>query len=137
MGGFWTGPMYHKGWYHLFYQHNPKFAYWDYVMSWGHAVSRDLINWEHLPVAVQPDHWYDDHGDWTGSIMKVSDDRIVMVYTGIIGPRSYLRQVINIATADDPSDPLLLNWTKYEHNPVLYPPAGIGREDFRDPSPIW
>nr|AFJ21578.1 fructan:fructan 6G-fructosyltransferase [Agave tequilana] len=131
------GPMYHKGWYHLFYQHNPNYSFWDYTMSWGHAVSRDLLNWYHLPVAIQPDHWYDVWGDWTGSIMRLSDGRIVLLYTGITGRKEAKRQVINVATADDPSDPLLLRWSKYEGNPVLLSPPGIEREDFRDPSPFW
>lgn len=129
--------MYYEGWYHLFYQHNPDYAYWDYSMSWGHAVSRDLLNWFHLNVAVEPDRWYDTFGDWTGMIAVLSDDRVVMLYTGLTGRRDEMRQVFNLAVAANASDPLLRNWKKYEANPVLRPPPGIGREDFRDPSPIW
>nr|BAU46558.1 fructan:fructan 6G-fructosyltransferase [Allium cepa] len=128
-----SGPMYYKGWYHLFYQHNKDFAYWGNI-TWGHAVSRDLINWEHLPVAVGPDHWYDISGVWTGSIIVVSEDRVVMLFTG--GTESKA-QNINLAEAADPSDPLLLKWIKYDKNPVLWPPPGIVRDDFRDPNPIW
>src|SRR4051812_8974593 len=76
-----AGPLYYKGWYHLFYQWNPDAAVWGNI-SWGHAVSRDLIHWLHLPLAMVPDHWYDINGVWTGSATQLPDGRIVMLYTG-------------------------------------------------------
>ncbi|CAO2042191.1 unnamed protein product [Urochloa humidicola] len=39
-----NAPMYYKGWYHFFYQYNPKGAVWGNIV-WAHSVSRDLINW--------------------------------------------------------------------------------------------
>ena len=127
--------MYYKGWYHFFYQHNAKAAFWGNI-AWGHAASRDLLNWVHLPLAVEPDHWYDIEGDWTGSVAVLPDGRVIMLFTGGTGANE-LAQVVNLAVAADPSDPLLMEWIKYDANPVLHPPRGIGLKDFRDPNPVW
>ncbi|XP_022969953.1 acid beta-fructofuranosidase 1, vacuolar-like [Cucurbita maxima] len=128
-----NGPLYHKGWYHLFYQYNPESAVWGNI-SWGHAVSRDLIHWLYLPYSMVPDQPYDVNGVWTGSATILPDGRIVMLYTGdtIDGV-----QVQNLAYPANLSDPLLLNWVKFPGNPVLVPPPGIGPKDFRDPTTAW
>ena len=127
------GPLFYKGWYHLFYQYNPDSAVWGNI-TWGHSVSRDLVHWLHLPLAFVPDHWYDANGVWTGSATFLPDDRIVMVYTG---STTEAVQVQNLAYPADLDDPLLLNWLKSDANPVLLPPPGIGVKDFRDPTTAW
>nr|XP_043614906.1 beta-fructofuranosidase, soluble isoenzyme I-like [Erigeron canadensis] len=127
------GPLYHMGWYHLFYQYNPYSAIWGNI-SWGHAVSKDLINWFELPLAMVPDHWYDMQGVMTGSATILPDGQIIMLYTG----NAYdLSQLQCLAKPVNSSDPLLIDWVKYDGNPILFPPPGVGLKDFRDPSTLW
>lgn len=128
-----NGPLFYKGWYHLFYQYNPESAVWGNI-TWGHAVSTDLIHWLYLPIAMVPDQWYDINGVWTGSATILHDGQIVMLYTGSTDKSV---QVQNLAYPADPSDPLLLDWVKYPGNPVLVPPRHIGPKDFRDPTTAW
>ncbi|XP_076883875.1 beta-fructofuranosidase, soluble isoenzyme I-like [Bidens hawaiensis] len=128
-----NGPLYHLGWYHLFYQYNPDSAIWGNI-TWGHAISKDLINWYHLPFAMVPDQWYDINGVWTGSATILPDGRIVMLYTG---DTDEAVQVQNLAYPANLSDPLLIDWIKYSGNPVMVPPPGIGTKDFRDPTTAW
>ncbi|XP_010536536.1 PREDICTED: acid beta-fructofuranosidase-like [Tarenaya hassleriana] len=127
------GPLYYKGWYHLFYQYNPESAVWGNI-SWGHAVSTDMIHWMYLPFAMVPDQWYDVNGVWTGSATILPNGMIMMLYTGsTVGSV----QVQNLAYPVNLSDPLLLDWAKYPGNPVMVPPPGIGTKDFRDPTTAW
>ena len=74
-----NGLIFHAGQYHLFFQHNPFENKWGH-MSWGHAVSKDLINWTELNVAIaeQP-----DHAIFSGSaVFDKENDRLVAIYTG-------------------------------------------------------
>ncbi|KAH9626198.1 hypothetical protein KSS87_022247 [Heliosperma pusillum] len=128
-----NGPLYYKGWYHLFYQYNPGGAIWGNIV-WGHAVSKDLIKWDHLPLAMVADQWYDFNGVWTGSATILPDGQIMMLYTGSTNDSV---QVQNLAYPANLSDPLLREWVKYPNNPVLVPPPGIHKLDFRDPTTAW
>uniref|UniRef100_A0A0C9S227 TSA: Wollemia nobilis Ref_Wollemi_Transcript_21962_2474 transcribed RNA sequence n=1 Tax=Wollemia nobilis TaxID=56998 RepID=A0A0C9S227_9CONI len=128
-----NGPLFYKGWYHLFYQYNPDSAIWGNI-SWGHAVSKELVHWYYLELAMVPDRWYDMNGVWTGSATFLPDGRLVMLYTGSTNESV---QVQNLAMPGDPEDPLLRNWVKSTANPVLNPPEGIGLTDFRDPTTGW
>src|SRR5580692_10144053 len=60
-----NGPIYHNGYYHLFYQLNP-FSDGDGPKYWGHVRSRDLAHWEPLPIALRPSTEQNEQGVWSG-----------------------------------------------------------------------
>lgn len=115
---------------HLFYQHYP----YDSVhgkMHWGHAKTKDGINWEHLKVALAPDQFYDKDGVFSGSAIE-KDGKLYLMYTGhIYNDEGEIRENQNIAFSEDG-----INFEKYEQNPVLDEhdvPKGTSIVDFRDP----
>ena len=122
-----NGMVYKDGEYHLFYQHNPYGSKWG-NMHWGHAISKDLINWEHRPDAITPDAL---GTIFSGSAVVDTDNTagfgagaIVAIYT-----QNSDRQVQSIAYSTDNGR----SFTKYENNPVLTSDA----RDFRDPKVFW
>ncbi len=76
-----NGFIYYKGQYHLFYQHFPYEPRWG-TMHWGHAVSKDLVHWEHLPIALFPSKWNDRNGCYSGSAIE-HDGKMYLYYTGV------------------------------------------------------
>lgn len=77
-----NGPIFHDGWHHLFYQHNPYADGWG-NMHWGHARSRDLVNWEHLPIALWPSKSRGEDHVYSGSSAIDGNGRPVIFYTSI------------------------------------------------------
>lgn len=77
-----NGFIYYRGKYHLFYQCFPYAAFWG-TMHWGHAVSKDLIHWEHKGLALIPSKHYDRNGIFSGSAIDV-EGRLYLYYTGIV-----------------------------------------------------
>ena len=77
-----NGFSFYQGQYHLFYQYNPYSTEWD-SMHWGHAVSRDLLRWTHLPAALAPDEFYDAFGCFSGSAIELPDGKHLLLYTGV------------------------------------------------------
>ena len=129
-----NGLCYFKGFYHLFYQYNPKGCDWS-SMYWGHAVSKDLSNWEDLPLALCPDQEYDEYemgGCFSGSAI-VYNDKLYLFYTGVSKHGSTLIQSQCMAYSEDG-----INFEKYPGNPIIiYPPADEGDiSNFRDPKVI-
>ncbi len=126
-----NGMVWHDGEYHLFYQYNPFGEKWGH-MSWGHAVSRDLVSWEHLPVALPEKDgimifsgsavvdWKNTSGFGTGS-----KPPMVAIYTG----HRQGHQEQRISFSNDRGR----TWSQYSGNPVL----DFGKADFRDPKVFW
>ncbi|TKW04297.1 hypothetical protein SEVIR_7G099200v4 [Setaria viridis] len=130
-----NAPLYYKGWYHLFYQYNPKGAVWGNIV-WAHSVSRDLINWMALKPAIEPSIASDKYGCWSGSATMLPDGTPTIMYTGVNRP-DVNYQVQNVAYPRNKSDPLLREWDKPSHNPIIVPKAGINATQFRDPTTAW
>ena len=77
-----NGPVYHAGYWHMFFQHNPYIADFG-PMSWGHARSPDLVHWEHCPIAIMPTpRSYDGAGCWSGSVV-IHNGVPTMMYSGV------------------------------------------------------
>lgn len=131
-----NGMVYHDGEYHLFYQYYPDSNVWG-PMHWGHAVSKDMVYWEHLPVAIEPDSlgWifsgsavFDAAN--TSSLGSTENPPLLAIYTyhdplGADAGRNDF-QTQGIAYSLDKGR----TWEKYPNNPVLDNP---GIRDFRDP----
>ena len=126
-----NGLVFHRGEYHLFYQHNPFGNTWGH-MSWGHAVSPDLVHWTHLPVAIPEENGVMAFSgsavvDWknTSGFGTTADPPIVAIYTA----HREGNQSQYIAYSTDRGR----TFTRYTGNPVL----DIGKVDFRDPKVFW
>ena len=124
-----NGLLYFEGEYHLFYQYHPHSTLWG-PMHWGHAVSVDLVNWQHLPIALHPD----EHGmifsgsavvDWHNSA-GFGEKTLVAIFTY----SNERRESQNLAYSTDKGR----TWTKYAGNPVIPYPDHF---NFRDPKVIW
>ncbi|MHC4741109.1 MAG: GH32 C-terminal domain-containing protein [Planctomycetota bacterium] len=133
-----NGLVYYKGEWHLFYQHNPYGWPWG-NMTWGHAVSKDLVHWKELGDAIHPDRlgtifsggatidWNNSAGFQTGK-----EKPIVCFYTSAGGRNPESRGqpfTQSIAYSNDRGR----TWTKYEGNPII----GHIRGGNRDPKVIW
>lgn len=136
-----NGPVYWKGNYHMFFQYNPEGAYWG-DMHWGHAVSRDMIHWRHLPVALAPTPGGPDAaGCFTGTSV-IDDDRVAVVYTGVVSAAESAATIRNGAQSLRESQCLawgtgdeLTHWVKDARPVIAAPPEGLDVSGFRDPSP--
>ena len=136
-----NGMFFYEGEYHLFYQYYPDSTVWG-PMHWGHAVSTDLVHWQHLPIALYPDSLgYIFSGsavvDWknTSGFGKNAQPPIIAIFTqhDMAGERAGRKdfQCQSIAYSNDRGR----TWTKYEGNPVV--PNTNNIRDFRDPKVTW
>lgn len=135
-----NGMVYHNGEYHLFYQFYPDSNVWG-PMHWGHAVTKDLTHWEHLPIALYPDSLgYIFSGSAvvdknnTSGLGSTENPPLIAIFTyhkaegEKAGQIDYQTQGLAFSLDNGRS------WTKYSHNPVLKNP---GIKDFRDPKVFW
>ncbi|KAF5750528.1 beta-fructofuranosidase insoluble isoenzyme 1-like [Tripterygium wilfordii] len=129
-----NGPMYYKGFYHLFYQYNPYGAVWGNIV-WAHSVSKDMINWESLEPAIYPSKPFDYKGCWSGSATILPGNKPIILYTGIIDPGQ--TQIQNYAIPANESDPYLRQWIKPDNNPLVVASQGVNSTAFRDPTTAW
>ncbi|MDQ0820431.1 sucrose-6-phosphate hydrolase SacC (GH32 family) [Arthrobacter sp. V4I6] len=118
-----NGMVFHKGVYHLYYQHNPSGNTWG-NMSWGHATSKDLTHWKEQPLAIPTD---DQQDIFSGSVVVDKDNTsgfgtagnppLVAVFTSAYKDASPHRglQAQSLAYSLDDGQ----TWTKYDANPVL------------------
>ncbi|WP_373229357.1 GH32 C-terminal domain-containing protein [Cohnella sp.] len=136
-----NGLVYYEGEYHMFYQHNPTATTWG-PMYWGHAVSTDLINWQDLPIALEPDI---NGFVWSGSVVVDTNNTsgfqtgtekvMVAMYTSEKGENA---QTQSLAYSNDKGR----TWTKYSGNPVIQMPDVLKKVNkgpgvFRDPKVTW
>ncbi len=135
-----NGMVFYEGEYHLFYQYYPDSTVWG-PMHWGHAVSTNMVNWTHLPVALYPDPLgYIFSGSAVADTENTSgfgtdeNHPLVAIFTYHNSEAekggSVTFQNQGIAWSLDKGR----TWTKYSGNPVLQNP---GKRDFRDPKVFW
>jgi beta-fructofuranosidase len=115
-----------QGMTHLFYQYNPTIPVWG-TLHWGHAVSQDLVHWQHLPIAMSPKPGTPDaDGCWSGSAL-MTDDGPIFFYTAVFPETVCMAR----------PDAALRRLNPVSENPLIAaPPPGLAVEGFRDPG-VW
>lgn len=121
-----NGLIYYNNEWHLFYQHNPFGWPWG-NMHWGHAVSKDLVHWEELPVAIGRPNFR--HSAFSGGALVDPENRAGFRRNGIdplIATYTRTGSGEHIALSYDNG----LTFEEYEGNPVL-------EHSGRDPKVFW
>ena len=152
-----NGLVYYAGDYHLFFQYNPSGNNWGNI-SWGHAVSKDLVHWTELPVALPVE--LDQNGNptqmfFSGSAVvdfnntsgfgTTSNPAMVAIFTSFY-PQTLTLPNGQVVQAGTQAQSIAYSldhgstWTKYPGNPVIpLPPAPHQDQftNFRDPKVFW
>lgn len=132
-----NGTIYHNGEYHLFYQFNPAKPKWGNI-HWGHAKSKDLVHWEHLPIALAPDGFPRESHCWSGCCVIAKDGTPTIFYTSM-DPKSLMSRAKRHSQQWMVTGSLdLVAWEKNPANPVLSEAIHEGRipQQWRDPY-VW
>lgn len=126
-----NGPIFHQGFYHLFYQLTP-YSDESGIKYWGHVRSRDLAKWEHLPIAIAPSDDLGEESIWSGCCVINGKGQPMAFYTSIGKGKSPFTEAVQwAATGDDD----LIRWEKSSANPVATEVLHDGKKiyDWRDP----
>ncbi|XP_026765233.3 sucrose-6-phosphate hydrolase-like [Galleria mellonella] len=126
-----NGFSYFNNEYHLFYQHNPNSSMEPGITHWGHAKSTDLFHWEHLPIAMYPDQWFDMTGVFSGSAI-VENDTMYFFYTGNLNHANEEHDHEQYQALASSADGV--NVIKYKNNPVIN--GSEHQPNIRDPK-VW
>ena len=94
-----NGLIFWKGEYHVFYQLNPKSCEHTFK-NWAHIKSKDLINWEKLPIALAPTDWFDKDGCYSGSAIE-KDGKLYLMYTGNVKNNGVRESYQCLAVSED------------------------------------
>ena len=126
-----NGPVYHQGAYHMFYQFNPYGDSWG-QMHWGHARSRDLVHWQHLPIALWPSEELGEEHVFSVCTVFPRQGPPMIFYTSIARGKpaeTYAEQWAALGDKD------LVTWHKHPCNPILTEQLhdGVKVYDWRDP----
>jgi len=126
-----NGPIFYKGFYHLFYQLHP-YSDKDGTKYWGHVRSRDLVKWEPLPIALAPSNDKGEEAIWSGSCTLNGLGQPMIFYTSISQGKSAFDHAEQWAAIGDDD---LLHWQKSTANPVLSEALHGEKKiyDWRDP----
>lgn len=126
-----NGPIFYKGYYHLFYQLHP-FSDGSGPKYWGHVRSRDLVKWEHLPIALWPSSELGESEIWSGCCTVNGRRQPMAFYTSIAPGKSAMDHAEQWAAIGDDE---LVHWRKFPANPVLSEALHGDRKiyDWRDP----
>jgi sucrose-6-phosphate hydrolase SacC (GH32 family) len=128
-----NGLIFYRGKYHLFFQYNPEGDQWG-NMSWGHATSTNLYEWQEYPVAIP---YTPTHGIFSGSAVvdyfnttgfgSLENPAMVAIFTDHQHDGSHQSQSLAFSLDDG------MTWQRYEGNPVL----DLEMKNFRDPKVSW
>lgn len=135
------GPLFYKGYYHIFYQANPHAPIWNHI-QWGHMISRDMVHWEDLPLALETGSGdLDPDGCWSGSSL-IDKEGIPRIFYTAGNNNKFPNQFVAMATAkrnigcglSEEEGKKLPLWEKY---PVPIVEQTLGwMGEFRDPF-VW
>ena len=138
-----NGPIFYRGRYHMFHQYNPQAAVWG-NMNWAHAISDDMIHWQHEPIALSPLPEAPIRMASSAAAPSSTNGRPTVIYTGVQPPQTSTEATLNdgvhtwretqclaVAADDD-----LRTWKKLPQPIIAVPPAGLEVTGFRDPC-LW